>query len=59
MTSKFTVHLDRTRIAVADTEASARRWVHAQDEDNDRFALYEYLGGNPSRRESYREIWIG
>jgi len=56
MTTKYTIHLDRSRIAVADREADARRWVDEQTQDTGRFNIYEYLGGDPNQRESYREI---
>ena len=55
-TAIFTIHLDGSRVAVTDAEADARRWVQEQPEDANRFSIYEYLGGNPNQRESYREV---
>ncbi len=57
-TSKYTLHLDRSRCAVADNEAVARNYINERPEDNSRWGLFEYIGGCPNSRDSYRELEV-
>jgi hypothetical protein len=57
---KFTVHFDNSRIAIGDSEVVARKWVDEEIErtatDSSRYVIYEYIGGNPTQKASYRKL---